>query len=75
MSREDAQAQIEALGGKVTGSVSKKTSYLVVGAEPGQQDSRKRARLASTTLDEPAFLEAYNERSHDAAVRVAHRRH
>jgi DNA ligase (NAD+) len=55
LSREDAAARIEALGGKVTGSVSKKTSYLVVGAEPGSKLEKAQA-LAVPTLDEAAFL-------------------
>ena len=46
---------IEALGGKVTGSVSKKTSYLVVGADAGSKLEKARA-LGVPTLDEPAFL-------------------
>ncbi|MFN7146706.1 MAG: NAD-dependent DNA ligase LigA, partial [Myxococcota bacterium] len=37
MSRDAAKALIEAAGGKVTGSVSKKTDYLVVGAEAGSK--------------------------------------
>ena len=37
MTREEAQAEIEARGGKVTGSVSKKTSYVVVGESPGSK--------------------------------------
>jgi DNA ligase (NAD+) len=54
MSREDAQAAIEALGGKVTGSVSKKTNFLVVGADAGSKLEKARA-LGVETLDEAAF--------------------
>jgi DNA ligase (NAD+) len=56
MSREDAQAKIEALGGKVTGSVSKKTNYLVVGTEPGASKLEKAQALGTEQLDVPAFL-------------------
>jgi DNA ligase (NAD+) len=55
MSRDDAQRAIETLGGKVTGSVSKKTSYLVVGADAGSKLEKARA-LGVETLDEAAFL-------------------
>lgn len=55
MSREDAAAKIEALGGKVTGSVSRKTSYLVVGADAGSKLDKARA-LGVPQLDEAAFL-------------------
>jgi DNA ligase (NAD+) len=55
MSRDDAQSRVEALGGKVTGSVSKKTSYVVVGHDAGSKLEKARS-LGIQTLDEPAFL-------------------
>jgi len=55
LSREAAAERIEALGGKVTGSVSKKTSHLVVGADPGSKLDKAQA-LGVPTLDEAAFL-------------------
>jgi DNA ligase (NAD+) len=55
LSREAAEERIAALGGKVTGSVSKKTSYLVVGADPGSKLDKART-LGVPTLDEAAFL-------------------
>jgi DNA ligase (NAD+) len=54
MTREDAQAELESRGGKVTGSVSKKTSYVVVGASPGSKLA-KAEQLGVATLDEDAL--------------------
>ncbi len=55
LSREEAKEKIEAAGGKVSGSVSKKTSYLVVGEDAGSKLA-KAQELKVATIDEPALL-------------------
>lgn len=55
LSREEAEGEIERLGGKVTGSISRKTHYLVVGADPGSKLEKARA-LGVRTIDEAEFL-------------------
>ncbi|HEY0685197.1 MAG TPA: NAD-dependent DNA ligase LigA [Steroidobacter sp.] len=55
MSRDQAGDRITALGGKVTGSVSKKTHYVVAGSEAGSKLT-KAQELGVEILDEAAFL-------------------
>ena len=55
MSRDEASAAIERLGGKVSGSVSKKTSYLILGDKPGSK-LMKAKELGVPVLEEDEFL-------------------
>ncbi len=54
--REEATEKIELLGGKASGSVSKKTSFVVVGENAGSKE-RKARELGITILTEDEFLE------------------
>ena len=56
MGRDDAKERIEQAGGKVSGSVSKKTDYLLAGAEAGSKLDKARA-LGVTVIDEAALLD------------------
>jgi DNA ligase (NAD+) len=55
LSREEAKEKLEALGAKVSGSVSKKTTYVVSGTEAGNKLD-KALQLGVTVLDEQQFL-------------------
>ncbi len=56
LTREEATAKIEAAGGKVTGSVSKKTDFVLAGAEAGSK-LEKAQQLGVKIIDEKEFLE------------------
>ena len=55
MSRDDAKQRLQSLGAKVTGSVSKKTDYVVIGSDPGSK-ATKAEQLDIEMLDEAQFL-------------------
>jgi DNA ligase (NAD+) len=55
MTREQAAEAIQQLGGKVSGSVSKKTDFVIAGAEAGSK-LKKAEQLGVQILDETAFL-------------------
>jgi DNA ligase (NAD+) len=58
MTREDATALIERHGGRVTSSVSKKTSYVVAGADPGSKLDKARA-LGVPVIDEQTLMKLF----------------
>lgn len=66
-SRSKAQELIENLGGKVTGSVSKKTDYVVVGKDPGSKYN-KALELGVKILDEQQFEEMISNAQAEASI-------
>lgn len=59
MSREEAKSQLELKGAKVTNSVSSKTSYLIVGDEPGSKLDKAK-KLGIEIIEDKDFIEFLN---------------
>ncbi len=62
LSRDEAKEKIKSLGGEVTSSVSAKTSYVVVGSDPGDKFT-KAQKLGVSILNEQAFTDLLNGKS------------
>jgi len=61
ISREEMKALIEAHGGKNSGSVSGKTSYLLAGTKPGPEKLKKADELGIPVIDEESFMSMISE--------------
>ncbi len=55
LTRDEAKERIEAAGGKVAAAVSKKTDYVVAGADPGSK-AAKAVELGVAVIDQDALL-------------------
>ena len=64
LARDEVKEKLEAQGGKVTGSVSKKTDFVVAGADPGSKFD-KAMELGITILDEAGLLQLLQESQAD----------
>jgi DNA ligase (NAD+) len=62
MSREEATAAIEAAGGKVASSVSRRTAFVVVGGDPGSKYEKAR-ELGIETIDEAELARRLGRRT------------
>ena len=60
MPRDEAKARVQELGGKVSGSVSAKTSFVVAGVDPGSKYTNAQ-KFGITILDEKEFKKLLDE--------------
>lgn len=71
MTREEAGEKIRQQGGSVTGSVSKKTSFVVTGAEPGSNKVEGAKKYGVPLLEEKQFLEMIDGGLLDAKPKIS----
>ncbi|KAG8233511.1 hypothetical protein J437_LFUL011672 [Ladona fulva] len=71
MDREEATALVQRCGGKVTSSVSRNTSYIVLGDEPGPTKLGKARNLGIKELDEDGLLDLIKARANDEGIAKA----
>lgn len=62
MTRPEAERLVESLGGKATSNVTRKTSYLVVGADPGSNKTEAAQKYGTPVLTEEEFLALVGDR-------------
>ena len=60
MPRDEAKARVQELGGKVSGSVSSKTTYVIAGVDPGSKYTNAQ-KLNIPILDEESFKKLLDE--------------
>ncbi|MGM0482878.1 MAG: BRCT domain-containing protein, partial [Patescibacteria group bacterium] len=60
MNRDEASDRIRKEGGKVSGSVSASTDYLVIGRDPGKNKKKQAEKLGVTIIGEEEFLQMIN---------------
>ncbi len=60
MKRDEAKQKLQALGAKVSSSVSKNTDYVIAGSEPGSKAEKAR-QLNITILNEQEFISLQNK--------------
>ena len=64
LTRDEAKASVERLGGTVSSSVNKKTDYVVAGTDPGSKLDQAQ-KLGVTVLNEKAFLDLIEQQKED----------